>query len=166
MAIALRPPNTIMISDPRTYIRTGSDDGSLTSGFAMGTAATPGMLVELANSSGANVWQPNSSATEIAEKSILLDKPEEVDNTGIEDEVAIGENAEVAEIFVGAVWNGIVLSGQTVRNATLLAPDGTGKFIAAGTTTEAAGIAWVRSLQDLGSGAVGADTRCLMKRIS
>ena len=158
MTLTLRNPNAIMLSDPSTYIRVGSHDGSAIIGYRAGAAFTPGHLVELYNVSNENKWRKNASVTEIAAHSIALDKPDEVDNTGIEDAYAANENVEAAYLRPGAVFYGIVASGQDITNGELLMSDGTGMLRTAAATTQIAGDGWMQSLDNLGS--VAADTRC------
>lgn len=157
MALALRNPNTIMQSGPDTYTVWGWSDGATTNGYTAGSAATPGMQVELVDSSGKNVWQPNSNATEYGDVAILMDKPAEVGNTGIDDAVAAGENCEVAWLRAGAIFYGKVVSGQTAANGAILQPNGNGWHKAATATTADANLGRFKCLDNLGT--VSSDTR-------
>lgn len=158
MALTLRNPNTIMLTDKSTYARVGSHDLSAIIGYRAGAAITPGMLVERYSVSNELKWRANASATELAAHSVALDKPDEVNNTGIDDAYAANENVEVAYVWPGAVFYGKVVSGQTVADGALLQSNGNGWLKAATATTQAAGLGWMQSLDNLGT--IAADTRC------
>lgn len=161
MPIPLRNSFKIMISDSRTWVRAASDDGSALVGNQMGVIGTPGMIVQRFRAAGGeNKWKPQDSTDADSERAVLLDKPEQVDNTGIEDTVAVNEDAEVAVLLGGAQWNAIVITGIVVRNGTLLQNNGDGKLKLAST-----GDVWIRAEQDLGSGATSGDTRCVVNQI-
>ncbi len=158
MALTPRTDNTIMLSGPDTYMRQGSSDGGTIILHRAGAAFTPGHLIELYSVSNELKWRKNDSVTEIAAISIALDKPDEVDNTGIEDAYAANENVEAAYLRAGAVFNGIVASGQNITDGELLMSDGTGMLRTAAATTQDAMDGRFQALKNLGS--IAADTRC------
>ena len=103
------------------------------------------------------------SATEVCAKFIALDKPDEVDNTGIDDAYAANENVEVAAVHVGAVWYATVTSGESIANCDLLQSNGDGELKEATDSTQAAGLGWIQALDNLGT--ISVDTRCRVQRI-
>ena len=158
MSLANREPNTIMLSTGgRVDARTGM---GVEIGGRLGVAATPGMLVEEYEVTNELKWRPNASATELMQPAVLVDKPFEVGNTGIDDEAAINENAHVVHLQNGDVFYSKLVSGQAAAIGALLQPNGNGWLKAATATTADANLGRFRALQELNGGsAVTADTR-------
>lgn len=163
MTLPARNPNTIMLSGRDTYTRGGSDNRETTGGYVASAAFTPGELIEEHDDSGVTKFRKNASATELCERRVALDKPHEVNNTGIDDDYAAGENVEWALLHVGAVWYGFAKSGETVANGDWMQSGGDGTMIVATATTADANLGWAKALDNLG--AIGADTRCRFERV-
>lgn len=164
MALARRNPFKIMISGPDTYTREGHHVGSSIISYRVGVAATPGMLAEQYSVSNELKWRPNASATEMAARCVFLDKPAELDNTGIDDAYAVNENAELAWVHPGAVFYSMLVSGQTAADGALLQSNGNGWLKAATATTQDAGLGWLQCLDNLGT--VASDTRAAVRVIA
>ncbi len=124
-------------------------------------AITPGMLVELHDSTGIKV-RANASATELQALSVALDIPE--NNKGIDDDYASGDMVKIGYLTVGSVFYGIIPSGQDISLCELLVSNADGKLKTAGTTTEAASLGKFQSLD--APGAVVADTRIRVQVIT
>ena len=165
MALPDRNPYTILISGVMSNERVSESVSSEVKHRA-GVAITPGMQIEMYANSNELKWRPNASATEIAELAIAIDKPEEKDNTGIDDVIAIGENVHAVYLIPGDEFWTKCVSGQTVTRGTLLQPNGNGWYKAATATTQDAMLGRFRSVEHLNSGsALTVDTRCRVRFI-
>lgn len=154
MAISKLPPNTVHLAGPITIV---SDDSMNCS-----VAATPGMLAELVDNSGANAWRPHASADETAPHAVFLDSPES--NLGIDSVYAIGATPKVGFLVPGCVFYGIVVSGQNIANCEYLQSNGDGKLKSSTATTAAGGKARLQALDNIGL--VAADTRCRVQVVN
>lgn len=146
MAITKRDPNTIHLAGPMTEIEE----------FVASAAITPGMMVELHDDSGTLKWRPNASATEIQAKFVALEIIS-LNSATIDTQYAAGDLVRVGAMGVGSKFWGIIPSGQNISAAELLKSNADGKLQTAGTTTAAANLGIMQSLDAPGS--VTADTR-------
>ena len=144
MSITQRRPNTIHLAGPKTTVND----------YAASAQITPGMLVEMHNSSGLKV-RPNGSATEIQAIAVALEQIEM--NKTVDDVYAIGDLVKFAFLAPGSTFWGIIPSGQNITQGALLQSNGDGKLKAATATTQAAGLGRFQALDS--PGAVTADTR-------
>lgn len=166
MSLADRSPHTILLSGSSLTSRVSSNIG-VEKRHRAGAAMTPGMLVELYEVTNELKWRANGSATELAAKCVMLDKPYEVGNTGIDDAVVANENVHVAYLQPGDEFLSMVVSGQTVAIGTLLQSNGNGWLKAATATTQDAGLGWLQAMEELNGGsAITADTRCRVRVIA
>ena len=153
MAITKLNPRTIMLSADSTF--------TVVNDIAASAAITPGFLVEMHDSTGLK-FRANASVTELAAMSVAIEQGE--NNTTFETAYAANDLCKVAYIKVGAVFFGIIPSGQDISFAELLSSNGDGKLRTAGTTTAAANLGNLQSLD--APGAVTADTRIRVQRIA
>ena len=147
MALTRKAPNTILLSQRDQVI---IDDTLKAS-----AAITPGMLVEMAASGGETTWVANAAAADVQYKAVALNAP--YLNDGIDTDYASGDRVPVAFLTPGAVFYGIIPSGQDIAVGDHLQSNGDGKMKEATATTAAASVAHFQSLD--APGAVTADTR-------
>lgn len=165
MALADRNPHTILLSGPASIA--ASAGIGVEKRHRAGAAITPGMLVELYEVTNELKWRANGSATELCAMSVALDKPEEVDNTGIDDAYAANENVHVAYLVPGDEFYGKAVSGETVAIGTLLQSNGNGWLKAATATTQDAMLGRFQAMTELNGGsAITSDTRLRVRVIA
>lgn len=91
------------------------------------SAIYPGMLVEVYNDSGTPKLRPHATANgTFARKLIALEQL--LLNKTITDAYAAGDLVEVADMYPGSLFLGIIPSGQTVVPGDALSSNGDGKF--------------------------------------
>lgn len=150
MAISKRTPRTILLAPSKDKVVLVDEEDFLAS-----AAITPGMLVEMHDNSGATAWRPHDTDSEMVSVAVALDRPE--NNYTIDTDYAVGDMVPVAFLPPGAMFYGIIPSGQDISNAELLQSNGDGKLKAATATTATANTAKFQSLDNPGS--VTVDTR-------
>lgn len=162
MSLADRNPHTILLSGG--FAQRVSSGIGVEKRHRAGAAITPGMLVEMYEVTNELKWRANASATELCARSVMIDKPYETDNTGIDDAVAANENVHVAYLQPGDEFLSKVVSGETVAIGTLLQSNGNGWLKAATVTTQAAQLGWLQAIEELnGAAAIASDTRCRVR---
>lgn len=160
MSIVKRSPNTIRLSGDGPIVNTESGQSG---GGLLGVAAIPGMLMEsYAISTGVDAWRPNTSATNDAEVSILLNEP--TLNRGIDTPSPIGELPQIWKPRPGSTFFGILVSGANAANSSRLQSNGDGKLKVATSVAASAGVAKFKCLDNVG--AVVVDTRVRVEVLS
>lgn len=148
MAITLRNPNTI-------YLGGGDGPGgesgctNINDKVAVETI-TPGMLLELHDDGGVPAWGVHDSADDPCPVVVALDQP--YLNLGVDDNYADGDLVLAGALRPGAMFWGLVPSGQNIAVGARLQSNGDGKLKAAASGD-------VRFVSHTATGAVVADTR-------
>ena len=153
MSIAKRNPNTILLHGPA--IKWDANQGDAVGTYLASAAITPGWLIEIHDNSSVAAWRPHGTASEQVSTAVALDRPE--NNDTIDTDFAIGDTVPAAWLSPGAVFYGVIPSGQDISPGELLQSNGDGKLKVASASTATANVAKFQSL-DL-TGAVTADTR-------
>jgi hypothetical protein len=117
---------------------------------------TPGMLLEYHNDSGTLKWGVHDAAADVQSVVVALDQTHL--NKGVDDAYAAGDLVMAGALRPGAVFWGLIPSGQNISPAAKLQSNGDGKLKAATADTAAAGVAAFVALETSG-GAVTVDTR-------
>jgi hypothetical protein len=122
MAITRSAPGTIWLGGPRTVIND----------MAAKAAITPGHLVERVNTAGVWQWQKQGTADVAAVKAVACEQS--MFNKGVDDDYAVGDLVEVAELAGGSNAWMFIASGQNIAYGDKLgcANDGTLKAVGAG----------------------------------
>lgn len=147
MALEKLNPRRIHLGGPLTTLDDFLHEASAT--------ITPGMLVELHDSSGETKVRPHNTDSEIVSLAVALDRPEL--NKEITDDYASGDVVKVGYLAAGSIFYGIIPSGQDISNGEFLQSNGDGKLKTASATTQDAALAKFQSLDNPGS--VTSDTR-------
>lgn len=147
MALESLNPRRVHLGGPITVLDDFQYEASAT--------VTPGMLVELHDSSGETKVRPHDTSTEVVTLAVALDRPE--NNKEITDNYASGDAVKVGFMAPGTIFYGIIPSGQNISNGEFLQSNGDGKLITASATTQDAALGKFQSLDNPGS--VAADTR-------
>lgn len=135
MTITKPDPNTIHLGGPKLVVND----------YNASAAITPGMLVELHNSSGIKV-RKNASATEMAAIAVALEQIEM--NKTVDDDYAADDLVKMAFLGIGSTFWGLIASGQNIAPCALLQSAGDGTLKAASPTTAAGGVARFQSVED------------------
>lgn len=141
MAITPKAPNTIWLAGPGTEINE----------YAAIESLTPGTVLEYHNDSGTLKFGVHDSADDPCEPIVALNFPEL--NKGIDDPYAAGDLVKAVHLQPGAVFYGLIPSGQNISPGDRLQSNGDGKLKALGS-----GVARFIALETSG-GAVTVDTR-------
>ncbi|MCR4301805.1 MAG: hypothetical protein NUV51_09360 [Sulfuricaulis sp.] len=122
MTITRSDPGTIWLGGPRTVI---NDMGAK-------AAITPGHLVERVNTAGVWQWQKHSTAAGDGQRAVACEQS--MLNKDVDDDYAINDLVEVAELGMGSNAWMFIASGQNIAYGDNLesAGDGTLRVYAAG----------------------------------
>ena len=146
MAITKQNPQKVLLAGRSVCIEENEH-------FA-GVEITPGMIVEFYADTTLKV-KPHASADEIVTLAVALEQGEL--NQGLSDVYAIDDLVKVAFLPPGAVFYGLIPSGQDIAYGEFLQSNGDGKLKTATGTTQSAPLGKFQSLD--APGAVTADTR-------
>lgn len=153
-------PDTILLSSARKPVILNTDRDAIAS-----EAATPGMLMESHRPSATLYrWRKNASATDLAQIAVLLEGRFVGQNTGVDVACAAEDLVPIALLGAGDVFWGLIPSGQTVNYDTRLQSNADGNLKVATADTADAGVARLKSLDELG--AVTVTTRCRVEVIA
>lgn len=153
MSIAKLNPNTILLHGPS--ILWDADQGDAVGTFRASAAITPGWIIELHDNTNVLAWRPHGTDSEQVSTAVALDRPE--NNDTIDDDYSIADTVKAAWLSPGAVFFGVIPSGQDIQVGEFLQSNGDGKLKTASATTATANVAKFQSLDAPGS--VIVDTR-------
>lgn len=148
MAVTLRNPNTI-------YLGGGDGPGGesgctyINDKVAVETIK-PGMILELHDDGGVPAWGVHDTADDPVSVVVALEQP--FMNQGIDDNYSDGDLVLAGALRPGAMFYGIVPSGQDINIGDRLQSNGDGKLKAAAGGS-------IRFVSHTDTGAVTADTR-------
>lgn len=146
MAIEFFNPNTIALA---------GNLHAITNDMGAGVAIKPGMLIETYPVSGAAMWRPSSNATNTPTMCVAIEQSEM--NLGIDDLYSANDLVKAWWLDAGAVFYGIVPSGQNIAVGDSLQSNGDGKLKEASSLAASGGVVKFQSLDS--PGLVNVDTR-------